>query len=289
MKDAVIGLAILVALLFAWRLLTRPDRFGVGGGALRTNLFGAYGAGVADAVGLGVGSAPSPAQGANPGALATVSPPEDTRSTQSPSAFVVTRPGTNGHAPGAGASGDSNAPIEVIGSMPDQIIEARLPTASSPDAAAMASRLAQAGARTGDIQLSLSWNDYNDLDLHCFDPQGEEIYYMHRVSGKTGGTLDVDRNASEPFVRTPIENIYWPPSGAPPGIYKVFLVYYAQHPAPSHYAVPFTVRTVVEDKTNYFSGKIAFTGRRESNWICSFQYDPNNADRTQHRRFLSTR
>ena len=53
--------------------------------------------------------------------------------------------------------------------------------------------LMQAG--TGLLQVNLSWDQENDVDLHLIDPTGEEIYYANPVSA-SGGQLDVDSNAA---------------------------------------------------------------------------------------------
>lgn len=77
---------------------------------------------------------------------------------------------------------------------------------------------------TGDVQVTLRWETPVDLDLHVFDPSGEEIWFQNANSA-SGGTLDVDANAScsdDP----PVENIFWPTGGAPFGTYQVYVVYY---------------------------------------------------------------
>src|SRR5262249_15453015 len=88
----------------------------------------------------------------------------------------------------------------------------------SPEAATLTRQLHQAHARGGDIQFSIMWHNYNDLDLHCVDPAHAEISFINKKSA-SGGELDVDQNAHQPFNANPVENIYWPFSGAPPGQY----------------------------------------------------------------------
>ncbi len=82
--------------------------------------------------------------------------------------------------------------------------------------------------KTGDVQILLSWNNYNDLDLYCKDPNGEIVYFKNK-NVSSGGQLDVDMNRNPQDSRNPIENIYWPTNAAPNGTYEVGLSYHKQH------------------------------------------------------------
>jgi hypothetical protein len=67
---------------------------------------------------------------------------------------------------------------------------------------------------TGALQISLSWNNTSDQDLHVIDPNNEEIFYSHKTSLSSGRLDRDDTNGYGP------ENIYWL-NNAPDGIYKV--------------------------------------------------------------------
>lgn len=99
---------------------------------------------------------------------------------------------------------------------------------------------------TGDIQVTLTWGSYTDLDLHVTDPSGVEIYYNRRTS-PSGGALDVDANAgcSSNQTNTPVENIYWPYGKAPTGTYNVRVVVYATCSQPYE---PFSLRIRIGDQ-----------------------------------------
>jgi hypothetical protein len=71
------------------------------------------------------------------------------------------------------------------------------------------------------LRVSLSWFNFDDLDLHIHEPSGrgahsgQHIYFGNK-RGWTGGTLDVDMNAGHGKTREPVENIVWatkPPDG----------------------------------------------------------------------------
>lgn len=75
---------------------------------------------------------------------------------------------------------------------------------------------------TGDVQVTLQWDNGADLDLMVMEPNQELIYYSSRHSA-TGGQLDVDSNY--PCGQNPgsVENIFWPTGEAPEGSYTVMI------------------------------------------------------------------
>lgn len=80
---------------------------------------------------------------------------------------------------------------------------------------------AAGGNVEGYLRVSLSWFNYDDLDLHVTEPGGSEIYYQNKT-GRTGGILDVDMNAGSGKTREAVENIIWRDSfKMVEGIYKV--------------------------------------------------------------------
>jgi hypothetical protein len=76
-------------------------------------------------------------------------------------------------------------------------------------------RLEKAGARTGQVTLSLKWDSTDDLDLHVDTPGGHISYSNKKVAG---GWLDVDMNPDHD-TNEPVENVFW--DQCPPGRYCV--------------------------------------------------------------------
>jgi hypothetical protein len=71
-------------------------------------------------------------------------------------------------------------------------------------------RVKNAGGNvTGVLRLSLSWYNFDDLDLHVVEPKGNHIHFRNKSNPVTSGQLDVDMNAGGRNSRTPVENITW--------------------------------------------------------------------------------
>lgn len=119
---------------------------------------------------------------------------------------------------------------------------------------------------TGDVQLLLNWNNYNDLDLCCTDPMGETIWFKNKRAS-SGGLLEIDMNVEYPDNKNPTENIYWPSGSAPEGTYNVYLLYYKKHESGVN-ETPYTLKVKYGNKTDEYNGTI----KMEDNVIniCSF-------------------
>lgn len=84
-----------------------------------------------------------------------------------------------------------------------------------------------------DLRFSIQWNDgrilhsQNDLDAHCIEPNGHEIFFGDKRSARTGGFLDVD--IIHPVLGVPaVENIaYATKSRMIPGEYKFYVHQYS--------------------------------------------------------------
>lgn len=74
-----------------------------------------------------------------------------------------------------GASKTSAPPAAAPPALPAGAAQA--PTPPPPE---FAQRLQQAGAKSGNVQITLIWFNVNDLDLHCIEPSGNEIFYGNR-------------------------------------------------------------------------------------------------------------
>lgn len=141
-------------------------------------------------------------------------------------------------------------------------------------------RLKREGAQAGQVTCSLIWNDWADLDLHCYvkgDGIDSHISYSNKhPMGKAGGWLDVDMNAGGKKSVEPVENIFF--KKAPAGKYKFTVKLFGYHSAPkgkydprfddTKRSVPFRVFLRRDGKLSIFDGAIKGTGKEVT--ACQF-------------------
>lgn len=119
---------------------------------------------------------------------------------------------------------------------------------------------------TGSVQVLLEWHNYNDLDLICVDPNGDAVWYRNKKV-PSGGMLEIDMNAGSQYSSSPIENIYWPQTGAPKGTYVIGVLYYKRHD--TQYATSdFKVTVRYGDAERLYEGTAQNQG--ETIKICEF-------------------
>lgn len=122
----------------------------------------------------------------------------------------------------------------------------------------IAERVKKAGGRVegATLRVSLSWFNYDDLDLHIHEPQGrgvgglrDHIFYGNK-RGASGGALDVDMNAGgNRQSREPVENVVWIDK-MPNGAYKVVVNNYVKIESSD---VGFVVEVESAGKLSHFS------------------------------------
>jgi Ca-activated chloride channel family protein len=134
-------------------------------------------------------------------------------------------------------------------------------------------RLFMPNLNTGDIRISLSWNNRNDLDLHVVSPMGEEINF-NNPRDSYGGYLDVDRNLYGETTK-PEETIFWPDNMAPRGNYRVFVQNYVSNEA-DPLPTPFQIEIKNGSEYLYFNGSVRGAGRVSLTEVCTFEYSGND-------------
>ncbi|WP_114393930.1 hypothetical protein [Oleisolibacter albus] len=116
-------------------------------------------------------------------------------------------------------------------------------------------RLFRAGAASGAVDVSLIWNDVNDLDLHVECPDGSRICFESKSA--CGGLLDVDRNAfASALTAEPVENISWHTKPTRSGTYRVGVHFFRQHD-PGKSTSAYSLRLKLGGRVSAFQGEIA--------------------------------
>lgn len=125
---------------------------------------------------------------------------------------------------GGGGSSSANQPRDTPN--PNNPPPDKDPPPPSPDDDRK--RVQNQGGQEGAQQVTLGWDDTNDLDLIVECPDGRIVSFLPSERSNCGGALDVDANKDDAGVRRdPVENIVWV-GDTPPGKYKVFIRFHRQ-------------------------------------------------------------
>lgn len=137
-------------------------------------------------------------------------------------------------------------------------------------------RVENAGGRYEDneLRVSLSWENYTDLDIHAVTPQKRHIYFGNKRS-TCGGWLDVDANGGHAQTMEPVENIRWQ-RNAPNGRYRFYVHNYQERGTGK---TPFKVELEVKGKTWTYHGVSGSTGWQ----VDVFEFDYLNGEVTHIR------
>ena len=100
----------------------------------------------------------------------------------------------------------------------------------------------------GDIQVSITWDNDNDVDLHLITPGDVEISYSTpQPNGANWGQLDLDANISCNTSDPRNENIFFPSGTAIDGEYRVVVDLFSGCTETTHFRVTVLKRSVVND------------------------------------------
>lgn len=121
----------------------------------------------------------------------------------------------------------------------------------------------------GFLRASLSWFNYDDLDIHLVEPKGYELFYGNRGSlSPSGARLDVDMNIG-PESREAVENIFWKTKPTQKGWYSVYIHNYTKRETKD---VGFVVQFEIDGGiTNYSYSKAV--GANQKVPVISFNWD----------------
>lgn len=114
-------------------------------------------------------------------------------------------------------------------------------------------RLSLAGAKTGDVQISMAWNSMDDIDLHvvftAINGSSENINWTNRFGRIYPSMLDIDMNANSFDLNPmPVENIFWQLNSNPKGSFDVYVHFYRSWTQNTRVPVIVIIKTNGEQK-----------------------------------------
>lgn len=137
---------------------------------------------------------------------------------------------------------------------------------------------AAGGNVVGELRASLSWFNYDDLDIYCKEPLGDQIYFRDKYNHLTSGKLDVDMNAGAGQSRSPVENIIWTDkSKMQEGVYTILVHNYNKRETTNS---GFVVQIECNGETFDFEFKTN-PANRAMQQIANFEYSKANGIKFQ--------
>jgi len=123
----------------------------------------------------------------------------------------------------------------------------------------------------GDVEVALSWQNKNDLDLHCRCPCGQDIHFGRKSCNGCKGYLDIDMNVSVSRAsNTPVEHIYWPT--VPKGRFRIEVEYYSFHCPSGQVKTEFLI--VMKVKGDIVFEKMGTALKEDSKYhVLTFEFD----------------
>ena len=136
--------------------------------------------------------------------------------------------------------------------------------------------LSRSNAALGKLEIALSWNNRNNLNIYVTCPHEEVICFLNKKSSCCNGTLDIDMNVNGESEQ-PVKHICW--RGEPPrGRYIVHVHHFAVHTSPPQVPTEFYVRITV-DQVIVWETRETVHNVKNGVHIISFTYpDDTNLD-----------
>ena len=115
------------------------------------------------------------------------------------------------------------------------------------------------GLGTGDIQVTLSWETTDDLDLSVTGPDAQSVSWNNPGPSSSGGRIDRDDNsACAAITQSPLENIYWPAGQGAEGEYSIDVDLFGRC-AEGNEPISFDIRLLVQGVTETITGTVSDT------------------------------
>ena len=131
-------------------------------------------------------------------------------------------------------------------------------------------RVIDEGGEISSLNIILTWNNLDDLDLHLECPSGKIINYKQQNKQNCGGRLDIDMNQNRIHMsETPVENIFFEEGKAELGEYKIYVNRYTDR-LPLNNETPYKIQ-LIKDGQLIKQKKGSVVNINEQKYIFSFK------------------